>query len=379
MLKYRLRKANELYYIKLTFQELCYTDKTMATSFDNQRLHDIAAYNSVMLESVKLYEFDARLVLFRKLKRDLGEVLYKLEYDTLNLMAKKEVNQLVKQIKAVNQGFFSSVAKDVESMFEKFASKAIVSQKKKWVGISLAMENEDDDALDEVNQDEADLYMQEKQEKSLFPLALLLGSGALFAERLLKTPITGLGQTLTTVLEKYNELSNKRLEDLVLKAWSSGYTRDEIMKEILGDPSVKQGKQGAIGTMRAQMNAIIDTALGFAYEQAHSAATSSAGVAKKYIWISIMDGRTSAICIERNRKIYEVNKGPLPPAHANCRSSTAPYNDDNGDVSLGSFESWVSSLSENIQKDIKNYGSIDKSTGKYKATAPMKPDKFFKL
>lgn len=350
----------------------------MANSFDNQRLHDIAAVNSVMLESVKLYEFEARLSLFRKLKRDLADVLYKVQYETLNHMAKKEVNELIKQIKEVNKVFFTAVSKDVEAMFENFAAKSIVKQKRKWVGIALAMD-EDADDFEEVSEEEADKYIEEQKNRSLFPLLFLLGGGALFAEKLIKSHVTGFGQTLPDVLKKYNDISNQRFEDLILKAWSSGYTRDEIMKEILGDPSVKQGKKGAIGTMRAQMNAIIDTALGFAYEQAHSAATSSAGVAKKYIWISIMDGRTSAICIERNRKIYEVNKGPLPPAHANCRSSTAPYNDGHGDVRAESFESWVSSLSENIQKDIKNYGSIDKSTGKYKATAPIKPDEFFKL
>lgn len=349
----------------------------MTTTFDNQRLHDLAAVNSVLLESVKLYEFEKRLVLFRKLKKDLGEIIYKVKYDTLNFMTKKEVNGLIKQIKDLNKGFYSSVAKDVELMFDEFANRSISAQKKRMVGLSLAMENDAEEIVD-VSEEDADLFIEEQKRSGLFPLLVLLGVGT-FAASLKNKPITGFGQTLNAVLTKYNDVSGKRFEDIILKAWSSGYTKDEIARELLGDPSIKQGRgvQGALGTMRAQLNAIIDTSIGFAHEQAHMAAISASGISNKYIWISVMDGRTSYICIGRNRKIYVVNKGPLPPAHANCRSSTAPYIDGNGGIEDMSFAQWVEHLDEKSREDIKKYGIIDKSTGKYKATFPMKLDEFF--
>ena len=43
-----------------------------------------------------------------------------------------------------------------------------------------------------------------------------------------------------------------------------------------------------------------------------------------YIWKSVLDSRTSDICRSRSNNIYEVGKGPLPPAHPNCRSNTIP-------------------------------------------------------
>lgn len=346
----------------------------MPNLFDNQRLYDIALYNSVMLESVKLYEFNARLVLFRRLKKDLEDVLYKVKYDNLGFMQKKEVNALIKKVQKINEGFYNSVSRDVQKMFESFAARELVAQKKKWSGIALAMDSGEDEK--ELTEAQANKFIEEQGRKGWFPLALLIGAGSLFADKLLTTPMNGFGQTLPTVLKKYNELSNKRLEDLVLKAWGSDYTREQMAHEILGDPSVKQGKKGALGTMRAQMDAIIDTSIGFAAEQAHAAVT-SAVVSEKYIWISVMDGRTSAICIDRNRKIYEVGKGPLPPAHANCRSSTAPYRDNQGTVDNQDFETWVSKQDSDTQKNIKKYGIIDPSTGKYKATKPLSPDEFF--
>jgi uncharacterized protein with gpF-like domain len=43
-----------------------------------------------------------------------------------------------------------------------------------------------------------------------------------------------------------------------------------------------------------------------------------------YEWVSTLDGRTSPICRSRDGKVYKIGKGKLPPAHPNCRSTTAP-------------------------------------------------------
>lgn len=41
-------------------------------------------------------------------------------------------------------------------------------------------------------------------------------------------------------------------------------------------------------------------------------------------WVSTLDSRTSIICAERDGKVYKIGKGPRPPAHPNCRSTTVP-------------------------------------------------------
>jgi SPP1 gp7 family putative phage head morphogenesis protein len=47
-------------------------------------------------------------------------------------------------------------------------------------------------------------------------------------------------------------------------------------------------------------------------------------VVRKYEWVSTLDSRTSTICRSRDGQKYEFGKGPLPPAHPNCRSAIAP-------------------------------------------------------
>ena len=41
-------------------------------------------------------------------------------------------------------------------------------------------------------------------------------------------------------------------------------------------------------------------------------------------WVSTLDGRTSAICIDLDNKRFKVGKGQYPPAHFNCRSTRVP-------------------------------------------------------
>jgi len=40
-----------------------------------------------------------------------------------------------------------------------------------------------------------------------------------------------------------------------------------------------------------------------------------------YRWISILDNKTSQICRSLDQQVFKFGKGPLPPAHVNCRSS----------------------------------------------------------
>lgn len=53
-----------------------------------------------------------------------------------------------------------------------------------------------------------------------------------------------------------------------------------------------------------------------------------------YQWISVIDAKTSQICQDLNRKVFRRGKGPVPPAHPNCRSTVAPYVNGAGQARL---------------------------------------------
>jgi uncharacterized protein with gpF-like domain len=50
-------------------------------------------------------------------------------------------------------------------------------------------------------------------------------------------------------------------------------------------------------------------------------------ITKKYRYVATLDTRTSAICRALDGKTFEYGKGPTPPQHFNCRSTTIPVID----------------------------------------------------
>lgn len=41
-------------------------------------------------------------------------------------------------------------------------------------------------------------------------------------------------------------------------------------------------------------------------------------------WVSVLDSHTTPYCRGQDGKVYDIGKGPRPPAHYNCRSVTRP-------------------------------------------------------
>lgn len=56
----------------------------------------------------------------------------------------------------------------------------------------------------------------------------------------------------------------------------------------------------------------------------HETMRANADVVKRYQWVSTLDTRTSDICQDLDGQVFEVDRGPLPPAHPNCRSTIVP-------------------------------------------------------
>lgn len=67
----------------------------------------------------------------------------------------------------------------------------------------------------------------------------------------------------------------------------------------------------------------------------------AATVGAKVRWVSVLDGKTTAICRARSGKIYDAGSGPRPPAHARCRSIVVPYFEGKGDAEEPTYSDWL--------------------------------------
>lgn len=119
----------------------------------------------------------------------------------------------------------------------------------------------------------------------------------------------------------------------------TGETTDEISRRLkgrlkfgdIGPLSVKQLQQagGQLTNMaNSQVQALVRTSI----NQVANAASqqfyeANQDITEKYKYVATLDSRTSAICRSLDGKEFEYGKGPLPPQHFNCRSTTVPVID----------------------------------------------------
>lgn len=97
----------------------------------------------------------------------------------------------------------------------------------------------------------------------------------------------------------------------------------QILKSVRGTVS-RRFKDGVWNKTKNHLGSISNTAIQ-AYSNSAKVELWEQAEAKKYIWLSVLDSRTSHICRGRSNNIYVVGEGPIPPAHPNCRSSIMLY------------------------------------------------------
>jgi SPP1 gp7 family putative phage head morphogenesis protein len=72
--------------------------------------------------------------------------------------------------------------------------------------------------------------------------------------------------------------------------------------------------------VRTSINQVANSASQQVYE-------ANQDITKRYRYVATLDTRTSAICRALDGKTFEYGKGPTPPQHFNCRSTTIPVID----------------------------------------------------
>ncbi|ASY62511.1 Phage protein [Sinorhizobium sojae CCBAU 05684] len=116
----------------------------------------------------------------------------------------------------------------------------------------------------------------------------------------------------------------RRLRDSIRMGYVEGRTTDQIVRDIRGtraqrykDGILEISRRGAEATVRTAINHTATVARNETYK-------ANSDVIKGVVWVATLDHRTTAVCRGRDGKVYPLDSGPRPPAHINCRSSTAP-------------------------------------------------------
>jgi SPP1 gp7 family putative phage head morphogenesis protein len=133
----------------------------------------------------------------------------------------------------------------------------------------------------------------------------------------------------------------ERFSQVVRQGLLTGETTPDIAKRLIGSlqfgeeaKTVRQlvaaGGQATtvadnqvLTLVRTSVNQVANSASQQVYE-------SNQDITRRYRYVATLDSRTSAICAALDGKEFEYGKGPEPPQHFNCRSTTVPVIDYEG-------------------------------------------------
>jgi SPP1 gp7 family putative phage head morphogenesis protein len=148
------------------------------------------------------------------------------------------------------------------------------------------------------------------------------------------------GQVVQKAFRGIAEDQAELFGQVVRQGLLTGETTDDIARRLKGrlrfgqKGSVKQiasaGGQATtvannqvVALVRTSINQVANAASQQVYE-------ANQDITKKYRYVATLDSRTSAICRALDGREFEYGKGPKPPQHFNCRSTTVAVIDYKG-------------------------------------------------
>ena len=121
----------------------------------------------------------------------------------------------------------------------------------------------------------------------------------------------------------------------------SGEPVNQIAKKLVGQLNFEDTAKAAGQTKLAthQIKTIVRTSVNQVQNQASQAVyAANKKVAPRYEYVATLDSKTSNVCKRLDGRKFQYNKGPTPPQHFNCRSTTVPVVDYEGLSKRKGFE-----------------------------------------
>lgn len=138
----------------------------------------------------------------------------------------------------------------------------------------------------------------------------------------LKRPMSHSGETLTGFLDTFAGRETSRVVDTIRQGTALGRTNQEIILNIIG--TKRAGfRDGILERSRRSTEAVVRTATQHVASSArHNVWEENRDVVEKYQWVSTLDLSTTTQCRSLDTRQFEIDKGPTPPLHIKCRSTT---------------------------------------------------------
>lgn len=265
----------------------------MAKANKVNRLAAIATRHQVLLERLKSDRAKNLAAIFTEVDRQTRAVLSELEVASLDELSRRKLTAILESLDNIN-------GKTLQR------------------GVSALMND-----LEELSEYEAAFELRSLRSLGFKSAGGIVAPTAHAAYSLAQAqPMSATGSLLKNFVESWKDGELVRMNNVVRRAWGEGWTIPQLTQAIRGTKA-NAFKDGILATSRRNAETVARTSIQHVASTARQATwEANSDVIEGYIYIATLDGRTTQACRSLDRKEFEFGKGPIPPIHPNCRSTT---------------------------------------------------------
>lgn len=320
-----------------------------------------ATYHSVMLERLKAAEVRDFNALVPLLEKQVNELLDRLRGTTLSDMTRGQINAQLRLLRLSQQAVLTEATDKLERRLRMLAEYE--------AGFEAST---------------LQRYLTDAGTSTV--LTVPAGPAAFALAN--SVPLSATGDLLLPWVSKMTTEEVDQINKMILRGYSEGWTNDQLATMLRGTKALNY-TDGLLPRMGKHNATIVRTAIQHVASTAREQVwRDNEDVIDRYRWVATLDSRTSPTCRTLDGQEFELGKGPRPPIHPNCRSTTVAiiagleHLIDNlqrasagGQVPANmTYYEWLKTQSASFQEEV-----LGPSRFKMFARSDMTADKFAKL
>jgi len=266
----------------------------MKTVAMNATLLDSTVRNQVYLEGLKANQVDRFGKFLKRIDKDLRE---RLTRDDLTSYTRTRLTRLL-----------SSVNKNLDKIFNEFQGQLELDL------VEIAEYESEFEARSLQN------AIDEQGFESVIPAQAQV-KAAVFSQPLSVRGPDG-GKLLSPFIKDWAKTDRNRLVGVIRQGFFEGQTNFQIIQALRGTKA-NNFRDGALAIVNRNAEAIVRTSVQHVASVSRFETWSrNSNVVKGYEWVSTLDSRTTIQCQSLDGRVFALGKGPKPPIHIRCRSTT---------------------------------------------------------
>lgn len=256
-----------------------------------KNLLNIAIRHQVYLERLKSGTVKNLGTQLNKLSRAITEVVQALEVENVNELTKKALKDVLVELRSVQTQIMIDVVDGLMAKFEEIADYEAEFEAK---------------SLSQLGEEVAVAYLPAKK---AYAAAL-------------SQPLSATGELLEPFVKNWSTKEVDAVNNLVSKGYADGWTNQQLVQAIRGTKKMNY-TDGIIAKIGNGADAVIRTAIQHVASTARIQTwAANSDIVKGYRWISTLDSKTTQVCRSLDGQEFTLDKGPRPPIHIRCRSTT---------------------------------------------------------